>query len=200
MRLAAGDRLVLATHNAGKLAEFAALFAPCGVHVVSAGDLGLPEPAETEATFVGNARIKGHAAARATGLPALADDSGLCVDALGGAPGVYSADWAEGSGGRDFHRAIRRVFGLLEGKPEPWSAQFRSTLVLASADGTDQVFEGVLHGRIVWPMRGAMGYGYDPIFLPDGMDRTVAELMQDEKNALSHRGRAVRALLSTCFT
>lgn len=200
MRLTAGDRLVVATHNSGKLAEFVGLFAPYRVDIVSAGALGLPEPAETETTFVGNARIKGHAAAQMTGFPALSDDSGLCVEALGGAPGVYSADWAEGEGGRDFHRAMRRVHGMLEGRPGPWRAQFRSTLVLAWPDGSDQVFEGVLEGQIVWPMRGIGGHGYDPIFLPDGHDRTVAELTADEKNAISHRGRAVRALLSACFT
>jgi XTP/dITP diphosphohydrolase len=200
MRLIAGDRLVVATHNAGKLAEFVELFAPCGIDLVSAGAMGLPEPAETETTFVGNARIKGHAAARATGLMSLADDSGLCVDALDGAPGVYSADWAEGPDGRDFEQAMRRVHAQLQGRPGPWTAQFRSTLVLAMPDGTDRVFEGALHGQIVWPMRGAQGHGYDPIFLPDGMDRTVAELSAAEKNAISHRGRAIRALLSACFT
>lgn len=192
--------MVVATHNAGKLAEFVALLAPCGVQVVSAGDLGLPEPAETEATFVGNARIKGHAAARAAGLPALADDSGLCVDALDGAPGVYSADWAEAVGGRDFRRAMHKVHMLLEGKPEPWTARFHSTLVLAFPDGTDQVFEGVLNGRIVRPMRGEWGHGYDPIFVPDGMNRTVAELTPTEKNVVSHRGRAFSELMSACFT
>lgn len=200
MLLKAQDRLVVATHNAGKLAEFVALFAPYGVEIVSAGTLGLPEPLETETTFVGNARIKGHAAARATGLPALADDSGLCVDALDGAPGVYSAGWAEGEGGRDFHRAMRRIHGLLDGKPGPWTAQFRSTLVLAWPDGSDRVFEGVLKGQIVWPMRGHSGHGYDPIFQPNGMAVTVAELSADEKNKVSHRGQAFRALFAACFT
>jgi len=200
VRLATGDRLVVATHNAGKLAEFVELFAPYGLDVVSAADLGLPEPAETENTFVGNARIKGHAAARATGLPSLADDSGLCVDALDGAPGVYSADWAEGPKGRDFHLAMERVRASREGCPEPWTAQFRSTLVLAWPDGTERVFEGVLPGRIVWPMRGVGGHGYDPIFQADGMDRAVAELSAEEKNAVSHRARALRALVTACFT
>lgn len=191
---------MLATHNAGKLSEFRALFAPLGVDVVSAGALGLPEPAETETTFAGNARIKAHAAARATGLPALSDDSGLCIDALGGAPGVYSADWAQGPEGRDFQMAMRRVHALLSDSSESWSAQFRSTLVLALPDGTDRVFEGVLHGEIVWPMRGDRGHGYDPIFQPTGMNRTVAELSDDEKNAISHRGRAFEALRAACFT
>lgn len=200
MRLSRGDRLVIATHNAGKLAEFAALFAPCDLGVVSAAALGLPQPAETESTFAENARIKGHAAARATGLPSLADDSGLCVDALDGAPGVYSADWAEGAEGRDFHLAMQRVRDALVGHPEPWTAQFRATLVLCWPDGTDRIFEGVLEGRVVWPMRGLEGHGYDPIFQPDGMRRTVAELTAEEKSAVSHRGRAVRALLAACFT
>jgi XTP/dITP diphosphohydrolase len=200
MRLTSGDRLVLATHNAGKLAEFVALLGPFGLEVISAAALGLPEPPETENTFLGNARIKGHAAAQATGLPCLADDSGLCVDALDGSPGVHSADWAEGPEGRDFHRAMKRVRGSLEGHPEPWTAQFRSTLVLCWPGGTDRVFEGVLPGRIVWPMRGLDGHGYDPIFQADGMDRTVAELTPDEKNAVSHRARALRALIAACFT
>lgn len=198
--LAAGETLVLATHNAGKLAELVRLFEPYGLDVVSAGMLGLPEPVETESTFVGNARIKAHAASRTTGLISLSDDSGLCVDALEGAPGVYSADWAEGPTGRDFVSAMHRVHTLLEGLPEPWTAQFRCTLVLAWPNGTDLVFEGILPGRIVWPMRGNRGHGYDPIFMPDGLDRTVAELTEDEKNAVSHRGRALRQLLSACFT
>ena len=200
IRLSSGDRLVVATHNAGKLAEFVDLFAPHGLDVVSAGSLGLPEPAETEDTFAGNARIKAHAAARATGLIALADDSGLCVDALDGAPGVYSANWAEGPGGRDFHRAMIRVHDLLVGHPQPWTAQFRATLVLATPDGSDRVFEGVLPGQIVWPMRGIGGHGFDPIFQAEGMDRTVAELSAEEKNAISHRAQALRALMAACFT
>lgn len=200
MVLKRGDTLVLATHNAGKVAEFAGLLAPYGLTARSAKDLGLAEPAETEDSFVGNARIKAHAATRATGLPALADDSGLCVDALQGAPGVFSADWAEGPGGRDFGRAMRKVHELLDGQPQPWLAQFRATLVLAMPDGTDRVFEGTLHGRIVWPARGAMGHGYDPLFLADGMSRTVAELTAEEKNAISHRGKAVSAFLTACFT
>lgn len=200
MRLKAEDRLVLATHNAGKLAELVALLEPYRINVVSAKALGLAEPLETEDTFIGNARIKAHAAMRATGLPALADDSGLCVDALEGAPGVYSADWAERPGGRDFYHAMRQVHNLLDGLPGPWTAQFRATLVLAWPDGSDEIFEGVLHGQIVWPMRGDGGHGYDPIFLADGMDRTVAELLDTEKNAISHRGRAFQAFVASCFT
>ena len=197
-----GDSLIVATHNAGKLAEISALLAPYGVRAVSAGSLGLPEPAETETTFVGNARIKAHAAAQATGLPALADDSGICVDALGGAPGVYTADWAETPQGRDFVMAMTRTWSELEtaGAPLPRRAQFRSTLVLAWPDGTDAVFEGVLAGQVVWPMRGNNGHGYDPIFQPDGFSQTVAEMTDDQKNQISHRARAFEQLIAGCFT
>ena len=156
----AGGRLVVATHNRGKLGEIAALLDPFPVEVVSAAALGLPEPAETEETFVGNARIKAHAAAAASGLPALADDSGIEVDALGGAPGVHTADWAElPGGGRDFHQAMRRTWAELEetGAPAPRTARFRCTLVLAWPDGHDEVFEGAVEGQCVWPMRGDAG-------------------------------------------
>ena len=197
-----GDSLIVATHNAGKLAEISALLAPYGVRAVSAGSLGLPEPAETETTFIGNARIKAHAAAQATGLPALADDSGICVDALGGAPGVYTADWAETPQGRDFVMAMTRTWAELEtaGAPLPRRAQFRSTLVLAWPDGTDAVFEGVLAGQVIWPMRGDNGHGYDPIFQPDGFSQTFAEMTDDQKNQISHRARAFDLLIAGCFT
>lgn len=202
MRRFSGNRLLVATHNRGKLEEIAALLAPRGVEVVSAADLGLPEPPETETTFVGNARIKAHAAAQATGLPALADDSGLEVEALGGAPGVHTADWAETPSGRDFAQAMRRTWELLEAAraPEPRRARFRCTLVLAWPDGHDEVFEGEIAGRIVWPMRGDRGHGYDPIFLPDGYDQTFGEMDRWEKNRISHRADAFRKLLAGCFT
>lgn len=202
MSFSRGDTLLIATHNAGKLEEMRALLAPYGVSVVSAGEKGLPVPEETEDSFVGNARIKAHAAARATGLPALSDDSGLCIDALEGAPGVYTADWAEGPGGRDFMRAMTRAHeSLLEvGAAEPWTAAFHCTLVLAWPDGTDEVFEGVAPGRLVWPIRGALGHGYDPMFVPDGEERTFAEMAAEEKNALSHRARALQALIAARFT
>ncbi len=202
MRRFSGDRLIVATHNAGKLREIEALLAPFQVQAVSAGSLGLPEPVETESTFVGNARIKAHAAARATGLPALADDSGISVDALGGAPGVYTADWAETPKGRDFHMAMTRTWAMLEtaAAPLPRHAQFRSTLVLAWPDGHDEVFQGVLAGQVVWPMRGDNGHGYDPIFQPDGSTRTFAEMTDAEKNAISHRGQAFEKLIAGCFT
>lgn len=195
-----GDSLLVATHNAGKLEEMRQLLAPFGVSVVSAADKGLAEPAETESSFVGNARIKAHAAAKATGLPALADDSGLCVDALGGRPGVWTADWAEGPGGRDFLRAMQRTRAELGDAPEPWGAEFRCTLVLAWPDGTDEVYEGAVRGRLVWPIRGALGHGYDPMFVPEGETRTFAEMTPAEKNALSHRARALAALVSERFT
>ncbi|MBD3765140.1 MAG: RdgB/HAM1 family non-canonical purine NTP pyrophosphatase [Rhodobacterales bacterium] len=197
-----GDRLVIATHNRGKLEEIAALLQPYGVNVVSAGDLGLPEPAETEETFVGNARIKAHAAARATGLPALADDSGIEIEALGGAPGVHTADWAETPQGRDFVMAMTRAWTELEAiaAPEPRRARFCCTLVLAWPDGHDEVFAGQMPGRIVWPMRGDRGHGYDPIFQPDGHDLTFAQMDRWEKNRISHRADAFRKLVQGCFT
>lgn len=197
----AGGRLVAATHNHGKLEEIRALLAPWAIEVVSAAELGLAEPAETEDTFVGNARIKAHAAARASGLPALADNSGIEVDGLGGAPGVHTADWAEGPGGRDFIRAMRRTWDALEAAaaPEPRTARFRSTLVLAWPDGHDEVFEGAVEGRCVWPMRGRQGHGYDPMFVPDGQDLTFAEMDPAEKNRISHRARAFARLVEDCF-
>lgn len=201
MRKFAGNKLLVATHNRGKLDEISAMMAPLGIAVVSAGDLGLPEPAETETTFIGNARIKAHAAAMATGLPALADDSGISIDAIDGAPGVYTADWAETGAGRDFGVAMNRAHAELEAvaAPEPRLAQFRCTLVMAWPDGHDEVFEGVVHGRFVWPMRGA-GHGYDPIFQPDGYDITFGEMSADQKNLISHRADAFRKLVKECFT
>ena len=183
-------RLVLATHNEGKLLELRALLAPLGIEVVGAAELGLPEPRETEETFAGNARLKAHAAARASGLPALSDDSGLEVEALDGAPGVHTADWAETPRGRDFPMAMARVHDLLREQPDPWSARFRCTLCLAWPDGADEIFEGVVTGRVVWPMRGQHGFGFDPIFVPDGHSQTFAEMTPDEKHAIDHRARA----------
>lgn len=198
----AWDRLLIATHNAGKLEEIAHLLEPFGVQVVSAGDLGLPVPEETEATFVGNARIKAHAGARASGLPTLADDSGLTVDSLGGAPGVYTADWAETPTGRDFGMAMARLQHELDAvaAAEPRTGQFRCTLVLALPDGTDQVFEGKMTGRIVWPPRGDQGHGYDPVFQPDGHLLTFGEMDRWEKNQISHRADAFRKFVEACFT
>lgn len=195
-------RLLIATHNQGKLEEIANLLEPFQVEVVSAKALGLPEPVETEDSFVGNARIKAHAAAQASGLPSLADDSGITVDGLGGAPGVYTADWAETPNGRDFVMAMTKTWAALEERraPEPRLAQFRCTLVLAWPDGHDEVFEGVMPGRIVWPMRGDQGHGYDPIFQPEGYDLTFGEMDRWQKNKISHRADAFRKLVEGCFT
>lgn len=202
MRKFTGDRLLVATHNQGKLEEIAKLLEPFGIAVVSAGELGLPEPAETETTFVGNARIKAHAAAQAADLPALSDDSGITIDALDGAPGVYTADWAETPNGRDFNMAMTATWAKLETAltSAPFLAQFRCTLVLAWPDGHDEVFEGVMSGQIVWPMRGDQGHGYDPIFQPDGHDVTFGEMDRWQKNQISHRADAFRKLVTGCFT
>lgn len=201
MRKFTGSELLVATHNKGKLEEIAALFSDRQVSVKGAADFGLPEPAETETTFVGNARIKAHAAARATGLPALSDDSGLMVDDLGGEPGVYTADWAETPNGRDFAMAMRKVYDRLveTGRPQPWRAGFVCTFVLAWPDGHDEVFEGKVNGEIVWPGLGENGHGYDPIFKPEGYDVTFGEMDRWEKNRISHRARAF-AKLQACFT
>jgi XTP/dITP diphosphohydrolase len=202
MRKFSGDRLLVATHNRGKLEEIAKLLEPFGISVTSAGEMGLPEPVETENTFVGNARIKAHAAAHATGLPALSDDSGITVDGLGGAPGVYTADWAETPTGRDFGMAMAKTWAMLEEAkaPLPRLAQFRCTLVLAWPDGHDEVFEGVMAGQVVWPPRGDQGHGYDPIFQPEGFDVTFGEMDRWQKNEISHRADAFRKLVAGCFT
>ena len=197
-----GQRLCIATHNRGKLQEIAALLLPYGVDIVSAGDLGLPEPVEDGATFVDNARLKAHAAAQGSGLVSLADDSGICIDALDGRPGVHTADWAETPTGRDFAIAMMRTRdALLEtGAAEPWLAQFRCTLVLAWPDGEDALFEGEMAGRVVWPMRGDQGHGFDPIFQPDGHTQTFGEMDRWQKNRISHRADAFAKLVSACFT
>ena len=193
--------LLVATHNAGKLEEIVSLLVPYGISVKGAADLNLPEPEETETTFVGNARIKAHAAAQATGLPALADDSGITIDALDGAPGVYTADWAETENGRDFVMAMEKTNAMLDERsaPHPRTAQFRSTLVLAWPDGHDEVFEGIVQGQLVWPMRGQIGHGYDPIFQPDGCDVTFAEMPFEEKNRISHRADSFEKFVAGCF-
>lgn len=202
MRAFSGKTLLVATHNGGKLEEFRQIMTPLGITVTSAAEHDLPEPEETEDNFVGNARIKAHAAAKATGLPALADDSGLEVAALDGAPGVYTADWAETPTGRDFVMAMEKTHAKLiaAGAAQPWRARFCCTLVLAWPDGHDEVFEGHANGQLVWPRRGQDGHGYDPMFQPTGEKRTFAEMSADEKNALSHRGAAITALLQGCFT
>ncbi|WP_300549573.1 RdgB/HAM1 family non-canonical purine NTP pyrophosphatase [Roseovarius sp.] len=201
MRKFSGETLLVATHNAGKLEEIANLLAPYGVRVVGAADKGLAEPEETETTFVGNARIKAHAAAKATGLPALSDDSGIEIDALNGAPGVYTADWAETETGRDFIMAMTKTHDKLiaSGVSQPWTARFCCTLVLAWPDGHDEVFAGTVEGWIVWPMRGTEGHGYDPIFQPLGYETTFGEMDRWEKNRISHRADAFDKFVKGCF-
>ena len=199
-RLAPG-RLVLATHNPGKVREIGALLTPYGMDVVAAGALGLPEPAETEDSFAGNALLKARAACTGAGLPAIADDSGLCVAALGGAPGVYTADWAETPAGRDWGLAMAKVEHLLAalGPGVSRAAQFVCTLALAWPDGETAVFEGRVAGHLVWPPRGTLGFGYDPVFVADGMDRTFAEIDPEAKHAISHRAQAFAKLVAACL-
>jgi XTP/dITP diphosphohydrolase len=201
MRRFTAPDLLIATHNRGKLDEFRALLAPYPVRVLSNADFALSEPDETETTFAGNARIKALAGMRATGLPTLADDSGLTVDALGGLPGIHTADWAEGPGGRDWTRAMGRVQAELDAQaaPEPRRGAFCCTLVLCWPNGDEAVFDGQIAGRLVWPPRGVTGHGYDPMFQPDGHDRTFAEMTAGEKNAISHRSIALRQFLAACF-
>lgn len=187
--------LVIATHNPGKLREIAALLEPFGVGVLSAGELGLPEPAEDGATFAANAEIKARAAAAGSGKPALADDSGLCVDALDGAPGVYSARWAGPE--KDFGMAMRRVHEELGGKDR--RAHFAAALALAWPDGRMETFEGAVRGTLAWPPRGERGFGYDPMFRPDGYELTFGELDPAAKRAVSHRAQAFAKLAAACF-
>ncbi|MDX2205997.1 MAG: RdgB/HAM1 family non-canonical purine NTP pyrophosphatase [Hyphomicrobiaceae bacterium] len=200
--LGRGTRLVVATHNPGKLREIEDLIAPFGLAAVSAGALGLPEPEETGTTFVANAVLKAVAAARASGLPALADDSGLAVDALGGDPGIYSARWA--GPGKDFAVAMQRVADALAAKgawaaPEAPAAHFVSALCLAFPDGSEHVFEGIVHGHLVWPPRGTQGFGYDPIFVPEDGTLTFGEMAPEAKHAISHRARAFALFKARCL-
>lgn len=201
LRLRPGDRLVLATHNAGKLREFRELFAPFDIELVSASALGLPEPDETGTTFLENARIKAHAAATGSGTIALADDSGLAADALGGAPGVYTANWAETPNGRDFAVGMQKLEDELQAAgattPGKRRGSFNATLCLAHPDGRDALYVGRVDGTLVWPPRGDIGFGFDPVFLPVGHDITFGEMASDVKHSwspghtgLSHRARA----------
>ncbi len=195
-KVATDAQLVLATHNPGKLCEIAGLVRPFGVALISAGVLGLAEPAEDAADFAGNARIKAMAAARASGLAALADDLGFCVAALGGAPGVHSARWAGPA--RDFGAAMERVHTLL-GEDADRRAWFVSALCLAWPDGHTETFVGRVDGTTVWPPRGDKGFGYDPIFVPTGESETFGEMAPERKEALSHRARAFAQLTAACF-
>ena len=204
-RLGSGT-LVIATHNAGKLKEISALLDPHGVQCISAGALGLPEPAETGRTFVENALIKARAAAQASGLAALADDSGLAVEALGGRPGVYTADWAqrqwfEGPPGRDWYMAMGKVEGMLQelGPDAGRCAAFHCVLAIAWTDGDQAVYEGTCAGALTWPPRGTLGFGYDPVFVPAGSDLTFAEIEPAHKHAISHRADAFAKLVAEQF-
>jgi XTP/dITP diphosphohydrolase len=205
METTAARKMVVASHNEGKLREFADLMAPFGIEAKSAREYGLPEPEETGTTFEENAYIKAAAAAKATGLPALSDDSGLVVDALGGQPGVHTADWAEKpEGGRDFMLAMTKTENLLQAKgavaPEDRKGRFVAVICLAQPDGRAEYFRGEAEGTLVWPPRGDKGFGYDPVFMPDGHRRTFGEMTAAEKHgwkpgqpkALSHRARAFR--------
>lgn len=188
-------RLVIATHNKGKLKEMAALLEPFGFECVSAGALGLPEPEETGDTFIANAELKARAAMQGSGLLALADDSGVVVSGLGGQPGLHSARWAEGPGGRDFRRAMERVQRELGDNPDR-RAYFISVLSLAWPDGRVRSFEGRVHGTLVWPPRGERGFGYDPMFQPVGHAETFGEMEPEAKHAISHRAEAFRRLVA----
>ena len=192
------QRLVLATHNAGKLREVAALLGPWGLEVISAGALGLPEPVETEHSFLGNARLKALAAATASGLPALADDSGASIAALDGAPGVHTAGWAETPQGRDYAMAMAKVERLARHAPDR-RAWFSCALVLAWPDGHTEEFLGEAHGSWVWPPRGTRGFGFDPIFLPEGHAETYGEMEPTRKHAISHRAAAFAQLRAACL-
>ena len=204
-RLGSGT-LVIATHNAGKLKEISALLEPYGVKCLSAGSLGLPEPAETGTTFVENALIKARAASEASGMAALADDSGIAVDALGGRPGVYTADWAErqwfeGEPGRDWFMAMGKVEGMLQqiGPDADRSCAFHCTLAVAWPDGEQAIYEGTAPGTLTWPPRGELGFGYDPVFVPKGRDQTFAEIDPSEKHTIGHRADAFAKLVTEQF-
>jgi XTP/dITP diphosphohydrolase len=206
MRKLTPGKLVIASHNAGKLREIAALLAPYGMEPISAGALGLPEPEETEDSFAGNALIKARASASGSGLPALADDSGLMVDALGGAPGVYTADWAvrqayEGGPGRDWYMAMGKVEGKLAelGADIDRTAHFVCTLALVWPDGEEALFEGRVGGSLIWPPRGTSGFGYDPVFQPVGYDISFGEMEPSIKHAMSHRAEAFAKLVKALF-
>jgi XTP/dITP diphosphohydrolase len=196
-KIAPGQKLVLASHNPGKLREIEALLRPHGIEVVSAGALGLPEPEEDAPDFAGNARIKALAAATASGLPALSDDSGFCVAVLDGQPGVLSARWAGPS--KDFSAAMAAVNDKIGTSPDR-RAWFVAALCVAWPDGHTETFLGRIDGEVVWPPRGSKGFGYDPVFVPTGGQHTFGEIDPDEKHAISHRARAFAQVLASCFS
>jgi XTP/dITP diphosphohydrolase len=195
-----GDKLVIATHNPGKLREISALMEPFGIQCIAASDLDIPEPEETGVTFADNADLKARFSADLSGLPALADDSGLCVDALQGRPGIFSARWAENEDGeRDWMRAMRRVWDELEasGPEASRDAHFACALAIAwPNDGQCETFEGRVDGQLTWPPRGDRGFGYDPMFVANGNDLTFGEMDPDEKHRISHRADAFRKLVA----
>ena len=199
--------LVIASHNQGKVREIRALLSPFGIEPVSAGDLNLPEPEETGTTFAQNALLKAHASAQGSGMVALADDSGLIVDALNGMPGVYTADWAEqaayeGGPGRDWYMAMGKVEGKLValGADAPRTARFVCSLAIAWPDGHSQIYAGTVEGALTWPPRGPLGFGYDPVFVPSGYTQTFAELDPVDKHAMSHRADAFAKLVADALT
>lgn len=193
----AGNRLIIASHNPGKVREIDELLGPFGVDVTGAADLDLPEPEETGDTFTDNAMIKARASARASGCPALSDDSGLCVDVLDGAPGIFSARWAGPE--KDFGLAMQRVRDAAGGFDVRKTAHFVCALALCWPDGHGETFEGYVHGHLVWPPRGDRGFGYDPIFVPDGRHQTFGEMDPTQKAKISHRFDAFRKLADGCF-
>ena len=197
MRKLNEKQIVLASHNKGKLKEIGHLLKPFGISVISASDLGLDEPEETENTYAGNARIKAHFAAKASGKPALSDDSGFSVEILDGAPGVYSADWAETSNGRNFSMAMSKIWDKIQHAEKPCKAKFCCTLCLAWPDGHDELFEGSINGEIAWPPRGNNGFGYDPMFIAEGMHQTFGEMLPTDKHLISHRADAFKKLIRT---
>lgn len=198
IRKLSGQRLVVASHNPGKVREIGDLVAPWKLDVVSVGELGLPEPDETEPTFIGNALIKARAAAGGSGLPALADDSGLCVEALGGEPGIYSARWAGPD--KDFARAMAEVEARMQASGRSSrAAWFICALAVAWPDGEEAAFEGRIDGTLVWPPRGTRGFGYDPMFVPEGHAETFGEMDPARKHAMSHRARAFAQFVEACL-
>jgi XTP/dITP diphosphohydrolase len=202
MRKIYEDTIVIATHNEGKLLEISNLFSKFKLNVLSVSEFNLKEPIETEDNFIGNARIKAHFAAKNSNLLSLSDDSGIMVDGLNGAPGVYTADWATTQNGRDYNLAMTKVWALLEKNniPSPRTAHFICVLCLTWPDGHDEIFEGKVSGKITWPMRGENGFGFDPIFIPNGHKKTFGEMNPNEKHKMSHRSIAFGKLINACLS
>ncbi len=201
MRKLNSSELYIATQNKNKLKEFEAILDSYGVTTRFAGDLDIDFPPETEKTFAGNARIKAHFVSEKTQLPAIADDSGIIVSDLDNQPGVNTADWAETPTGRNYILAMTKVWELLEQKKAafPRRAKFSSTICIAWPDGHDEIFEGIVNGQIVWPMRGEIGFGFDPIFMPDGYQITFGEMPKERKNLISHRALSLKTFAENCL-